>query len=112
MSKLVYLVPLFPFIGFLLNGLLRKKLSKSLISIIGCGTVLGSFVVSLLIFFEVKDPAFQTVVVNLLIYINCVGSLKNPVCHFRSISFLFLFFIDNNRCWFSYSSVFNILYAR
>lgn len=54
MSKLVYLVPLFPLIGFLINGLGRKSLSKSMISIIGCGVMLASFVVSLLVFFDVK----------------------------------------------------------
>ncbi len=54
MSKLVYLVPLFPLLGFLINGLGRKSLSKSLISIIGSGSILASFVVSLLIFFDVK----------------------------------------------------------
>jgi len=93
MSKFVYLVPLFPFIGFLLNGLLRKKLSKSLISIIGCGSVLASFVVSLLIFFEVKDVSFHTVVINLFDFIN-VGSLKIPFSfQVDQLSILFLLII-------------------
>ncbi len=54
MSKLVYLVPLFPLLGFLINGLGRKLMSKSLISIVGSGSILASFVVSLLLFFDVK----------------------------------------------------------
>ncbi|MDE3251246.1 MAG: NADH-quinone oxidoreductase subunit L [Bacteroidota bacterium] len=54
MSKFVYLVPLFPLLGFLINGLGRKSLSKSAISLIGSGSILVSFVVSLLIFFDVK----------------------------------------------------------
>ncbi len=54
MNKLVFLVPLFPLIGFLANGLGRKHLSKSMISIIGCGSILASFVVSVLLFFDVK----------------------------------------------------------
>lgn len=54
MSKLVYLVPLFPLLGFLINGLGRKSMSKSLIGIVGSGSILASFVVSLLIFFDVK----------------------------------------------------------
>ena len=37
--QLAYLVPLFLLLGFLINGLGRKVLSKSLISIIGSGTV-------------------------------------------------------------------------
>ena len=54
MSKLVYLIPLFPLLGFLINGLGRKSLSKSMVGIIGSGTILASFVVSLLVFFDVK----------------------------------------------------------
>ncbi len=54
MSKLVYLVPLFPLLGFLINGLGRKSLSKQMISIIGSGAILASFVVSVLLFFDVK----------------------------------------------------------
>ncbi len=55
MSKLVYLVPLFPLLGFLINGLGRKSLSKTAISTIGTGTILASFVVSLVLFFDVKS---------------------------------------------------------
>lgn len=70
MSKLVYLVPLFPFIGFLLNGLFRNKLSKSLTGIIGSGVILVSFIVSLLIFFEVKQEGFSPVIVSLFDFIS------------------------------------------
>lgn len=55
MSKLVYLVPLFPLIGFLINGLGRKSLSKSAIGVIGSGAILASFITSLVLFFEVKN---------------------------------------------------------
>jgi NADH-quinone oxidoreductase subunit L len=58
----VWLVPLFPLIGFLLNGLLRNSLPKPLTSLIGTGSVLASFVVSCLIFFEVKSGTTGTVV--------------------------------------------------
>ena len=75
MSKLVYLVPLFPLLGFLVNGLLRKSLSKSMIGIIGSGAMLASFVVSLLIFFDVKNGGGATV--QLFNFIH-VGSLVIP----------------------------------
>src|SRR5260221_4888584 len=52
--QIVYLIPLLPLIGFLINGLGRKYLSKSLISIIGCGVILASFVLSIWVFMEVK----------------------------------------------------------
>ena len=37
MNNLIFLVPLFPLLGFLINGLFRKSLSKSAISVIGSG---------------------------------------------------------------------------
>ena len=52
---IAYLVPLFPLIGFLIIGLGRKYLSKSLTAIIGSGVVLASFIVSVWLFLEVKD---------------------------------------------------------
>ena len=64
MSKYIFLVPLFPLIGFLINGLFRKRISKSLAGLIGSGTILASFVVSLLIFFEVKEENFQPAIVS------------------------------------------------
>ncbi|MDF2192977.1 NADH-quinone oxidoreductase subunit L [Paraflavitalea sp. CAU 1676] len=73
--QLVWLIPLLPLIGFLINGLLRKQLSKSLTSILGSGVILGSFVVSLLIFFQVKQG--HTAVVNLFDFIS-VGKLSIP----------------------------------
>jgi NADH-quinone oxidoreductase subunit L len=54
MNNLVYLVPFFPLLGFLLNGLFRKALNKPLIGVIGSGAILASFVVSLVLFFQVK----------------------------------------------------------
>ncbi len=50
----VYLIPLLPFIGFLVNGLGRNFLSKSAIGLIGSGVILGSFILSILVFFQVK----------------------------------------------------------
>ena len=55
MSKIVYLVPLFPLLGFLINGLGRKSMSKSMISMVGIGSILISFVLSIAIFFDVKS---------------------------------------------------------
>lgn len=93
MSKLVYLVPLFPLIGFLLNGLFRKSLSKSLTGIIGCGSILASFIVSLLIFFEVKQDGFQPVIVSLFDFIS-VGKLSIPFAfQVDQLSTLFLLII-------------------
>ena len=71
---MAYLIPLFPLLGFLINGLLRNSLSKSLIGIIGCGSVLASFVVSLILFFQVKSGGALPVE-SLYTFIN-TGSFK------------------------------------
>jgi NADH-quinone oxidoreductase subunit L len=39
----LWLIPIFPFIGFLLNGLFGRRLSKPVVSLIACGSVLLSF---------------------------------------------------------------------
>ena len=56
--QLAWLVPLLPFTGFLINGLGRRSLSKSATGIIGSGSVLLSFVLSVLIFMQVLSPGF------------------------------------------------------
>ena len=44
----LWLIPIFPLLGFLLNGLLGKRLPKALISVIAVGSVAASFVLVLL----------------------------------------------------------------
>ena len=73
--NLVYLVPLFPLVGFLLNGLLRNQLSKSAVGIIGSGSILASFIVSLVLFFEVKSG--HITVATLFQFIN-IEQFKIP----------------------------------
>lgn len=50
MSKIVFLVPLFPLLGFLVNGLGRKHLSKSSVGIIGSGMIFLSLLTSSYLF--------------------------------------------------------------
>lgn len=89
--QLVWLIPLLPLIGFLINGLFRKQLSKSLTGIIGSGVILGSFVISLLIFLQVK--AGHTAVVDLFDFIS-VGKLSIPFSfQVDQLSSLFLLII-------------------
>jgi NADH-quinone oxidoreductase subunit L len=47
---LVWLIPLFPLLGFLITGLLNRKLSKGLTGLIASGAIAASLVVSVLIF--------------------------------------------------------------
>lgn len=53
--ELVYLIPLLPLIGFVINLFGRKHLSKPMISVVGCGTILVSFILSILVFLQVKN---------------------------------------------------------
>jgi NADH-quinone oxidoreductase subunit L len=91
MSKFVYLVPLFPLIGFLINGLGRKAMSKSMISIVGCGVMLASFVVSLLVFFDVKEHG--ATVVNLFSFIKAYSFQVPFAFQVDQLSSLFLLII-------------------
>ena len=63
MTNLVYLIPLFPLIGFLINGIGWRTIPKSVGGLIGSITVLASFVVSLGIFFEVKSTGASSTIV-------------------------------------------------
>ena len=65
--QLVWLIPVLPLIGFIINGLGRKNLSKSLSGIIGSIVVFGSFVLSCLIFLQVKQGNACTIH-----YFNCI----------------------------------------
>jgi NADH-quinone oxidoreductase subunit L len=89
--ELSYLVPLFPLIGFLIIGLGRKYLSKSLTGIIGSGVILFSFLISVWIFFQVKEGNSGTIE-----YFNFIsaGSLKIPFSfQVDALSSLFLLII-------------------
>lgn len=55
-----WLVPVLPLLGFLLNGLLGKKIGKKLAGWVGCGSVFLSFLVVLKIFSELLSyPASE-----------------------------------------------------
>jgi len=71
--QLVWLIPVLPLLGFLINGLCRKQVSKTMAGIIGSGTVFGSFVISLLVFLSVKEG--NTQVAHYFDFIN-IAALK------------------------------------
>jgi NADH-quinone oxidoreductase subunit L len=58
MMDYVWLIPFFPFLGFLINGLWGQRLSKNVVGIIGSGVIGLSFLVTIKIFLEfIKLPA-------------------------------------------------------
>ncbi|RZL09327.1 MAG: NADH-quinone oxidoreductase subunit L, partial [Pedobacter sp.] len=82
MIKLIWLVPLLPLLGFVINGIGRNTLSKSVSGIIGSGMVLGAFIISLCAFFELGSASVKEHTIFLFDWINA-GSLNIP------LSFLF-----------------------
>lgn len=77
MIKLIGLVPLFPLIGFLINGFFGKKISKGLSGIIASVSILASFVLAVLIFVELNGLKEKSHIVNLFSWINS-GTLQIP----------------------------------
>jgi NADH-quinone oxidoreductase subunit L len=91
MSHLVFLVPLFPLLGFLINGLGRNQLSKSSIGAIGTGAVLLSFLVSVRLFMQVLDGGGG---VDTLFYLFQTTDLSVPFAfQVDALSALFLLII-------------------
>jgi len=93
MNKYVFLIPLLPFVGFLINGLGRNYLSKTLVGIIGSGVLIASFVISLLVFREASAPEFGTQVIYYFDFIKA-GGLNIPFSfQVDQLSVLFLLII-------------------
>jgi NADH-quinone oxidoreductase subunit L len=53
--QMVWLIPVLPLLGFLVIGLLRNRLPQSVTGILGSGTVLGAFVLSVWVFLQVRS---------------------------------------------------------
>ncbi len=88
---IVYLIPLLPLIGFLINGLGRKHLSKPVISFIGCGSILAAFAMSVWVFIQVKGG--NTHIASYFDFIR-VGDLKIPFAfQIDQLSSIFLLII-------------------
>lgn len=64
MLDLVKYIPLLPLIGFIIIGLGNKKLPKVLVGIIGCGTILGSFLIVLGLLMGVLDGSLTKATVT------------------------------------------------
>ena len=90
MIKLVALIPLFPLLGFLINGFFGKKISKNLSGIIASAAVFGSFAISVFIFIDLEEHKEVTShIVPLFSWINS-DTLKIP----------FEFLVDPLSSWF------------
>ncbi len=77
MAEYLFLIPLFPLAGFVINGLLLGKLPRPVVNLVACASVGASFVVSVLAFFDLKalPPAMRTLEQTLFAWIPA-GSLQ------------------------------------
>ena len=75
--QLIYLVPLLPLLGSIINGFGRNSLSKSVTGFIGSAVVFLSFCLSVWIFFAVSSDGFTTQNLSYFNFIN-VGKLQIP----------------------------------
>jgi len=78
MIQYVWLIPLFPLAGFLLNGIAGKSLSKKFTGLIACGAVFAAFILSVMIFMAVDTTGFTVQQVHLFDFFS-VGRLRVPV---------------------------------
>lgn len=77
-NSLLWLIPLLPLLGFVINGLGRNTFSKNLIGIIGSGTILASFILSVMLFFELSGSTQKQFPVELFDWIS-VANLHIPL---------------------------------
>jgi NADH-quinone oxidoreductase subunit L len=84
---LIWLIPLFPAIGFVINGLIGKRLPKTAVGVIAVGAVLLSFLVSAGAVYQLLqlEPEQRSHTVRLYEWINA-GALRTtegPVGQFK-----------------------------
>ncbi|MGC8603585.1 MAG: NADH-quinone oxidoreductase subunit L [Desulfomonilaceae bacterium] len=68
MIELVWLIPIFPLIGFLINGLVGRRFSEKTIGWIGAGAVGASFVLAVLIFLELLNMPPESRSIQKIVY--------------------------------------------
>jgi len=74
MDKYIWLIPLLPLLGFVINGIGRNSLSKGLIGVIGSLVIFASFGLSIAAFFQIKSTGVP-INVDLFTWFS-VGSLN------------------------------------
>jgi NADH-quinone oxidoreductase subunit L len=69
---LIWIIPLFPAVGFAINGLFGKRMPKNVVAVIACGAVLLSFVFALGAVLQLGhlDPEHRSHTVNVYEWIN------------------------------------------
>lgn len=73
MVDIAWLIPLLPLIGFLIIGLGNKVLSKTFVSIIGCSTILGSFIIVLSLLFPLISGTLTATTLTYFTWFKAAG---------------------------------------
>lgn len=94
MESYLWLIPLIPFIGFLINGLGRKVLSNALVGFIGNAAVLTSFILSVVVFMNVPSGADAAPIIVKYFDIINLPTIKIPFAfQIDALTSLFLLII-------------------
>src|SRR3989475_580669 len=84
---LIWLIPLFPAAGFVINGLFGKRMSKTMVGVIACGLVFISFIFSAGAVYQLLqlDSAHRSHTVRLYEWINAgpAHTSEVPLANFR-----------------------------
>ena len=70
MINFIWLVPLLPLIGFLLLSFGSRKFSENISALIGCGSIFGSFIITLITFFSFLNGDHTAVKVDCFEWIS------------------------------------------
>jgi NADH-quinone oxidoreductase subunit L len=85
--NLIWLIPLFPAAGFVINGLFGKRMSKAAVGFIACGAVFISFVIAAGAVFQLLqlDPLQRAHTVKLYEWINAgpAHTSEGPLARFQ-----------------------------
>lgn len=93
MQSFISLLPFFPLIGFLINGLGFRKIPKGLVGPIGIGAALLAFIGTVVAYNELQANGGQPIIISLFDWIT-VGSLNIPFAfQIDQLSILMLFVI-------------------
>ncbi|KPM46691.1 NADH-quinone oxidoreductase subunit L [Jiulongibacter sediminis] len=90
--SLIALIPLFPLIGFLINGLGYKKIPKAIVAPVGIGAALLSFITTVLVYFQFKADG-QTIIQPLFDWITVGGLNISFAFQIDQLSIIMLFII-------------------
>lgn len=90
MIQLAWLIPILPLIGFIVIGFMGKKLSKSLVGIIGSGSVLAAFLLSVGVFIQLHGKSETVRVMDWIVTSNFHVSFSFLVDPLSSIFLLII----------------------